>query len=480
MLRLRSVSTGTPEQLDTVQEVLDIQDISLTEESQENILLSADESTVEEAHHARLDQDGRKIEVEDVDSDMWKKHKKHVFIFSKSGKPIYSRHGREEQLVTKFGVMQALVSFLEDSDDMLKAFIAGEHKFVFVTRGPINFLIVSSTNQSERQLINQVSYAYYQILSVLTLHQLTETYRKKPNYDLRLLLEGTEKFIDNVLVMTDTDPSLLLGGIRCLPMSSSLRQSINGLLLQHRKKEVLFAVMLAKNHLITYMKPKEYSLQVVDIHLIFNLISASSTFRTGESWMPICLPKFNSTGFLNAYVSYISETSDVCLLLLSTSKEDFFALQEFKRKVLEKMESAGWVKELNKAVRDLSYSVPNLDTHNKGMSSVWHFMYRMKKTNLITSPRIPPIYSTPEGQERLFDLYMYMNQSMVQGTSQVKVFYHTGATESVIGWRTTAFDLYMIFHPLLSKDKAITLGNNLYKWVKHEEERLLLPSFVIY
>jgi hypothetical protein len=213
MLRLRSVSTGTPEQLDTVQEVLDIQDISLTEESQENILLSADESTVEEAHHARLDQDGRKIEVEDVDSDMWKKHKKHVFIFSKSGKPIYSRHGREEQLVTKFGVMQALVSFLEDSDDMLKAFIAGEHKFVFVTRGPINFLIVSSTNQSERQLINQVSYAYYQILSVLTLHQLTETYRKKPNYDLRLLLEGTEKFIDNVLVMTDTDPSLLLGGV---------------------------------------------------------------------------------------------------------------------------------------------------------------------------------------------------------------------------------------------------------------------------
>ena len=46
MLRLRSVSTGTPEELETVEEVLDIQDISLTE-SQDNILLSADESTVE-------------------------------------------------------------------------------------------------------------------------------------------------------------------------------------------------------------------------------------------------------------------------------------------------------------------------------------------------------------------------------------------------------------------------------------------------
>ena len=56
----------------------------------------------------------------DVESDLWKSHKKHVFVFSRSGKPIYSRYGSEEQLVTKFGVMQALVSILEDTDDVLK------------------------------------------------------------------------------------------------------------------------------------------------------------------------------------------------------------------------------------------------------------------------------------------------------------------------------------------------------------------------
>lgn len=38
--------------------------------------------------------------------------------------------------------------------------------------------------------MNQLSYAYHQILSVLTLHQLVEIFKKKPNYDLRLLLEG--------------------------------------------------------------------------------------------------------------------------------------------------------------------------------------------------------------------------------------------------------------------------------------------------
>ena len=69
---------------------------------------------------------------------------------------------------------------------------------------------------------------------------------------------------------------------------------------------------------------------------------------------------FHNRGFLNAYISYISETSDVCLLLLSTSKEDFFALQDFKKKVLERMEVSGWVNDLDKAVKDLHYAVPSL------------------------------------------------------------------------------------------------------------------------
>ena len=41
-------------------------------------------------------------------------------MFSRSGKPVYSRYGSEESLVTKFGVMQALVSFYEDDDDVVK------------------------------------------------------------------------------------------------------------------------------------------------------------------------------------------------------------------------------------------------------------------------------------------------------------------------------------------------------------------------
>ena len=72
-----------------------------------------------------------------------------------------------------------------------------------------------------------------------------------------------------------------------------------------------------------------------DIHLILNLVDASTSFRSAESWTPICLPKFNDTGFLHAHVSYLPNDSPACLLLFSTDKEKFFSLQDCQQKIVE-------------------------------------------------------------------------------------------------------------------------------------------------
>jgi hypothetical protein len=64
-----------------------------------------------------------------------------------------------------------------------------------------------------------------------------------------------------------------------------------------------------------------YSLHPEDLHLIFNLVSCSSAFATGEVYMPMCLPKFNNTGFLHAHVSYIDEACTTCLLLITNNRD---------------------------------------------------------------------------------------------------------------------------------------------------------------
>ena len=71
-----------------------------------------------------------------------------------------------------------------------RSFVAGGHKFVFMVKGPLMFVAVSHGPEYQQQIIQQITYAYNQILSVLTFTQLQTVFQRKPNFDLRFLLQG--------------------------------------------------------------------------------------------------------------------------------------------------------------------------------------------------------------------------------------------------------------------------------------------------
>lgn len=64
-------------------------------------------------------------------------------------------------------------------------------------------------------------------------------------------------------------------------------------------------------------------------------MDCSESFKSAENWTPICLPKFNSDGFLHGHVSYLADDCQACLLLLSIEKDDFSTLSEAKQKITE-------------------------------------------------------------------------------------------------------------------------------------------------
>lgn len=84
-------------------------------------------------------------------NEEWLKKKLHVFILSAAGKPIYSLHGSEDKIVTTFGIMQALVSFVQSTHDSIKSIHANGVKFVFLVRHPMILVAVSRTNISVQQ-----------------------------------------------------------------------------------------------------------------------------------------------------------------------------------------------------------------------------------------------------------------------------------------------------------------------------------------
>lgn len=82
----------------------------------------------------------------------WRARKKHFFILSSAGKPVYSRYGDESVVSGYMGVIQAIISFFQDGDDMLKSFSAGKHRFAVVAEGPLYLVAISSMGESDSQV----------------------------------------------------------------------------------------------------------------------------------------------------------------------------------------------------------------------------------------------------------------------------------------------------------------------------------------
>jgi len=350
----------------------------------------------------------RQNSVEDMNDPAWKRHKKHIFILSEAGKPIYTRYGNEENLVTMMGLMQAIVSFVQDNKDNIRSVTAGNHKFIFLVRGPIILVAVCSSPDSQAQ-------------------------------------------------------------VRCLPLSNTIRDSIGQALQSPKAKELLFAILVVNNQLVTMVRPKKFSLHPSDLHLIFNLVSGSTSFHTAESWTPICLPRFDNSGYLYAHVSYLQDGCPACLLLLSTDKNAFFELSECKLKILERMQKFNCIEHLTTAANRGNYK-----TEQVGISELWHFIYKSRSTAQFTSPVIGPPYNTPEEQERLFGLYLHLHHRIHSSSRPLKLLCYTTPKEMLLGWVTAAFELYASFTPLTSKATAINAINRLLRWIKKEEDVLFI------
>ncbi|CAA0834069.1 SAND family protein [Striga hermonthica] len=71
---------------------------------------------------------GKRHPHEDDASVSWRKRKKHFFILSNSGKPIYSRYGDEHKLAGFSATLQAIISFVENGGDRVKLVRAGNHQ----------------------------------------------------------------------------------------------------------------------------------------------------------------------------------------------------------------------------------------------------------------------------------------------------------------------------------------------------------------
>ncbi|KAL9613380.1 MAG: hypothetical protein Q9167_002083 [Letrouitia subvulpina] len=339
----------------------------------------------------------------------WKTKRKHFLILSSAGKPIYSRHGSDNLISGYVGVVQAIISFYENSNDQLKEFTAAGVKFVVMAQGPLYLVAISKLEESDAQLRTQLDALYMQILSTLTLPNLIHRFSNRPSTDLRRPLQGTEPLLSALAdSFTRGSASTLLSALECLQIRKSHRKVIMDTLLQKRCETLLYGLIVAGGRLVSVVRPRRHSLHPSDLQLIFNMLFEAEGVKAGggENWIPLCLPGFNKNGYLYMYVSFLDlsgentseeqpgagalRQDEVAILLISANKESFFDLRSMRDAVVEELETNGSLNRIRAAIIQGRFAPTDIVPG----TVLKHFLYKSRTNVQFVMPAYEPCYTS--------------------------------------------------------------------------------------
>ncbi|BAE57504.1 unnamed protein product [Aspergillus oryzae RIB40] len=423
----------------------------------------------------------------------WKSKRKHYLILSAAGKPIWTRHGDGGLISTYIGVIQTIISFYEDSQDRLNSFTAGDTKFVIVAKGPLYLVAISRILESETQLKLQLEALYMQILSTLTLPSLTHLFSVRPSTDLKRPLQGSETLLSTLAdSFTKGSPSTLLSALECLKIRKAHRQTINNALLKTRTNSLLYGLVVAGGRLVSVVRPRKHSLHPGDLQLIFNMVFEAEAVKAGggESWIPVCLPGFNSSGYLYMYVSFVDLREDagnvaddtatkeesVAVILISTDKERFFELQEMRNSFIEQLEKDGSLKIMKEAIDKgrpkTTDIVPGTVLH--------HFLYKSRGNVQFTMSSYEPDFSSVSRRRRLMSTYNNLHASIHSKHAHVRVHHCVSQSSTSLAWVTPVFQLYCVAGPNANRNALAHSASKIVQWVQQEEERLFIIGGAVF
>ncbi|CAF1327517.1 unnamed protein product [Adineta ricciae] len=373
------------------------------------------------------------VDDEEAQMNLLKTPLKHLFILSENGKPVFTRYGDEDLLVTLMGVMQTLVSFAELADSSQLTYLkAGRNRIAFLHREPLIFVLVTHTNEHSMCLIQQLTYAYHQIISTLTLSRIKQKFAVQPNFDLRRWLSSAEKkLLMNIIDMYEHDMGMLMTSARCLIMSPSVRSQIGQIvaLTIRGQKDMLFAIIFAHGHLVSIARLRNYHLHPADLYLLINLVNSSDAFKGVESWVPVCLPRFDTSGCLHAHISYLDDACDVCFVLLTVNPEHFQILSDFKQTIANKLRKQNLITQIKQALER-----ERLLSDEMACPELRYFAYKSRGLSQYISSKLLKPYLTNDQHVRLFELIRFVYGRLHHPTHQLKLVYYVTEHEAILGW----------------------------------------------
>ena len=203
-----------------------------------------------------------------------------------------------------------------------------------------------------------------------------------------------------------------------------------------------------------------------------NTVNSSASFREDESWLPLCLPNFNSRAMLFAHVSFVAP--ELCLVLITTSAEAFEPLSLCRQQVVQRLQQTEELRgPLFRAVAQ-----PQYDVEEAGAAEVRHFLYRLAVHQQFTAPRTGPNagpqcpYRDRAAVKQLLRRYQHVHERVYASSKPLREYLVTTDSETIVAWTNSELELYVVLGPLVSKPVAIAASHKLLRWLKKEHATL--------
>ncbi|KAG2295765.1 hypothetical protein Bca4012_002810 [Brassica carinata] len=440
---------------------------------------------------------GKRHVDEDDASLSWRKRKKHFFILSNSGKPIYSRYGDEHKLAGFSATLQAIISFVENGGDRVNLVKAGKHQVVFLVKGPIYLVCISCTDETYEYLRGQLDLLYGQMIVILT-KSIDRCFEKNAKFDMTPLLGGTDAVFSSLVHSFSWNPATFLHAYTCLPLPYASRKATGTVLQDVCASGVLFALLMCRHKVVSLAGAQKASLHPDDLLLLSNFVMSSESFRTSESFSPICLPRYNPQAFLHAYVHFFDD--DTYVILLTTRSDAFYHLKDCRVRIEAVLLKSNILTTVQRSIAEGGLRVEDLpidrrlrqkpsSTNNQGQDStevsvgtggpfgLWHFMYRSIYLDQYVSSEFSAPVTSHRQQKSLYRAYQKLYASMHEkGLGPHKTQYRRDENYTLLCWVTPDFELYAAFDPLADKAMAIKICNQVCQRVKEVENEVFLQG----
>ena len=256
-----------------------------------------------------------------------------VIVMSEAGKPIFARRGMEEDIARLCGLCQAIRTSVMGNKAFhlgeIQSLWSGRLSMVFMSVGAITLVAIARAEENgvietEAFLRLQLEYVFAQLIFTLT-EQVQSVFQHNPGFDLRSMLTSSDNLIHGILddcgPYGSAGPFLVSGVQTVFPITNSVRERASRILqtIGDKTENTAFALLVVGDRLLSLVQPAFRALQirVSDLHLILNFVSRQPGLYSSELWIPMCLPRFNSSGFLYAYTQCLDLTTKLSLILIS-------------------------------------------------------------------------------------------------------------------------------------------------------------------